>query len=127
VVEHSIWHSRSQRGGYVPSEEERAARPPAQHPLVRRHPGSGRKSLFVASHPCHIVGWPREAGRALLESMAFATLARFVYAHKWRVGDLAIWDNRCTLHRASPFSSDEHRRELHRTTIIDTQSETAIV
>lgn len=127
VAEHSIWHSRSQRGGYVPSDEERAARPPAQHPLVRRHPGSGRKSVFVASHASHIIGWPREEGRALLdELMAFATQPRFVYAHKWRVGDLVIWDNRCTLHRASPFLSDEHKRELHRTTIVDTQRSAAV-
>jgi alpha-ketoglutarate-dependent 2,4-dichlorophenoxyacetate dioxygenase len=126
VAEHSIWHSRGQRGGYVPSEQERAARPPAQHPLVRRHPGSGRKTLFIASHASHIVGWPQEAGRALLdELMAFATEPRFVYAHKWRAGDLVIWDNRCTLHRASPFASDTHKRELHRTTIIDTRHELA--
>jgi alpha-ketoglutarate-dependent 2,4-dichlorophenoxyacetate dioxygenase len=126
VAEHSIWHSRGQRGGSVPSEEERAARPPAQHPLVRRHPGSGRKTLFIASHASHIVGWPREAGRALLdELMAFATQPRFVYAHKWRAGDLVIWDNRCTLHRASPFDSRAHKRELHRTTIIDTRGDLA--
>ncbi len=120
VAEHSIWHSRSQRGGYVPSEEERAARPPAQHPLVRRHPGSGRNALFIASHASHIVGWRREEGRALLdELLAFATQPRFVYQHKWRLGDLVIWDNRCTMHRASSFRSDQHKRELHRTTIID--------
>ncbi len=126
IAEHSIWHSRGQRGGYVPSEDERAARPPAQHPLVRRHPGSGRKALFIASHASHIVGWPREEGRALLdELMEFATQPRFVYVHKWRVGDLVIWDNRCTLHRASPFASNEHKRELHRTTIIDARGDLA--
>ncbi len=124
VAEHSIWYSRSQRGGYVPSDEERAARPPARHPLVRRHPGSGRNALFIASHASHIVGWPREEGRALLdELLAFATAPRFVYVHKWRLGDLVIWDNRCTLHRASPFASNEHMRELHRTTIIDTRGD----
>jgi alpha-ketoglutarate-dependent 2,4-dichlorophenoxyacetate dioxygenase len=124
VAEHSIWHSRGQRGGYVPSEEERVARPPAQHPLVRRHPGSGRKALFIASHASHIVGWPREAGRALLDAlMAFATQPCFVYAHQWRAGDLVIWDNRCTLHRASPFAADAYERELHRTTIIDTRGD----
>jgi alpha-ketoglutarate-dependent 2,4-dichlorophenoxyacetate dioxygenase len=124
VAEHSIWHSRAQRGGYVPSDEERAARPPAQHPLVRRHPGSGRKALFIASHASHIVGWPREQGRALLdELLAFATEPRFVYCHKWRLGDLVIWDNRCTMHRASAFPSDAHKRELHRTTIVDTLQE----
>lgn len=128
VAEHSIWHSRGQRGGYVPSEDERLARPPAQHPLVRRHPGSGRRALFIASHASHIVGWPIGEGRALLdELMAFATQPRFVYVHKWHVGDLVIWDNRCTLHRASPFASDEHVRELHRTTIVDTRGDAPAV
>lgn len=111
----------------VISEQERAARPPAQHPLVRRHPGSGRSALFIASHASHIVGWPREEGRALLdELMEFATQPRFVYVHRWRVGDLVIWDNRGTLHRASPFASNEHKRELHRTTIIDTRGDLAV-
>jgi alpha-ketoglutarate-dependent 2,4-dichlorophenoxyacetate dioxygenase len=126
VAEHSIWYSRGQRGGYVPSDDERAARPPAQHPLVRQHPGSGRKALFIASHASHIVGWLREEGRALLdELLAFATEPRFVYGHKWRVGDLVIWDNRCTMHRASQFDSNDHMRELHRTTIIDTRGDAA--
>ncbi len=120
VAEHSIWHSRGRRGGYVPSEEERAARPPAQHPLVRQHPGSGRKALYIASHASHIVGWPHEEGRTLLDDlMAFATEPRFVYVHKWQIGDLVIWDNRCTMHRASPFESEEHVREMRRTTVID--------
>ena len=124
VAEHSIWYSRSLRGGYVPSDEERAARPPARHPLVRRHPGSGRKALFIASHASHVVGWQHEEGRALLdELLAFATEPRFVYRHKWQVGDLVIWDNRCTLHRASPFDSNDYMRELHRTTIIDTRGD----
>ena len=74
VAEHSIWHSRAKLGGYVPSEEERHSRPPAQHPLVRRHPSSGRKALYIASHASHIVGWPIEQGRALLEELIdFAT------------------------------------------------------
>jgi alpha-ketoglutarate-dependent 2,4-dichlorophenoxyacetate dioxygenase len=120
-AEHSIWYSRGLRGGYVPTDEERAARPPAHHPVVRLHRGSGRKALFIASHASRIIGWPADASRALLdELLAFATQPRFVYAHKWRVGDLVIWDNRCTLHRASPFESNEHKREMRRTTIVDT-------
>jgi alpha-ketoglutarate-dependent 2,4-dichlorophenoxyacetate dioxygenase len=120
VAEHSIWHSRAKLGGYAPSDEERASRPPARHPLVRRHPGSGRKALYIASHASHIVGWPLEEGRALLEELIeFATQAQFVYAHKWRVGDLVIWDNRCTLHRATPYQSSRYVRDLRRTTIID--------
>ena len=124
VAEHSIWHSRGQRGGYEPTEEERAARPPARHPIVRQHPGSGRKALFIASHASYVIGWPEEEGRALLrELLEFATQPRFVYTHKWRVGDLAIWDNRCTLHRATPFESKDHVREMRRTTIIDTHAD----
>ncbi len=120
VAEHSIWHSRAKLGGYVPSEEERKSRPPARHPLVRRHPGSGRKALYVASHASHIVGWPIDDGRALLEELIeFATQSKFVYAHKWRVGDLVIWDNRCTMHRATPYQSTQYVRDLRRTTIID--------
>jgi alpha-ketoglutarate-dependent 2,4-dichlorophenoxyacetate dioxygenase len=121
-AEHSIWYSRGQRGGYVPTEQERAARPPAQHPLVRRHPGSGRKALFIASHVSHIIGWPLDESRALLdELMTFAIQPQFVYGHKWRAGDLVIWDNRCTMHRASEFESNEHKREMRRTTVIDVQ------
>ena len=124
VAEHSIWHSRAQLGGYKPTEEEKKARPPARHPLVRRHPGSGRKALYIASHASHIIGWPVEEGRALLrELLAFATQPRFVYAHKWRLGDLVIWDNRCTMHRATPFESTTHVRDMRRTTVIDVRAE----
>ena len=120
TVEHSIWHSRAQKGGYTPTEEERKARPPAHHPLVRTHPSSGRKSLYIASHASHVIGWPVEDGRALLdELMAFATQSQFIYSHAWRAGDLVIWDNRCTLHRATPYQSRVHIREMRRTTIID--------
>jgi alpha-ketoglutarate-dependent 2,4-dichlorophenoxyacetate dioxygenase len=120
VAEHSLWHSRSKLGGYVPTEAEREAYPAAQHKLVRRHPGSGRKALYIASHASHIVGMPRDEGRALLEElMEFATRPQFVYRHTWRVGDLVIWDNRCTMHRATPYERTDHARDLRRTTIID--------
>src|ERR1700691_6229562 len=72
VAEHSIWHSRSKHGGYVPNAEERAARPRAHHPIVRTHAGSGRKALYIASHASHVLGMNLEEGRALLaELMAF--------------------------------------------------------
>ena len=120
IAEHSIWHSRSKLGGYTPTEQERKDRPPALHPLVRRHPGSGRKALYIASHASHILGMPLDEGRALLaELLEFTTQPRFVYAHKWRLGDLVIWDNRCTLHRATPFESSTHARDMRRSTIID--------
>jgi alpha-ketoglutarate-dependent 2,4-dichlorophenoxyacetate dioxygenase len=121
VAEHSIWHSRAKLGGYTPTEEERKARPPARHSLVRRHPGSGRNALYIASHASHIIGWPEHEGRALIDELvAFATQPRFVYAHPWQRGDLVIWDNRCTMHRATPFESSTHVRDMRRATIIDT-------
>jgi alpha-ketoglutarate-dependent 2,4-dichlorophenoxyacetate dioxygenase len=124
TAEHSIWHSREKLGGYKPTEQERKDRPPARHPLVRRHPGSGRKALYIASHASHIIGWPVEDGRALLrELLEHATQPRFVYAHHWRLGDLVIWDNRCTLHRATPFESSTHVRDMRRSTIIDVRAE----
>lgn len=120
VVEHSLWHSRAKLGGYTPTEEERRKLPPARHKLVRRHPGSGRNTLYIASHASGIVGMPVEEGQALLnELIEFATQPQFVYCHKWQVGDLVIWDNRCTMHRATPFEATDHVRDMRRTTIID--------
>src|SRR6266849_4015474 len=82
VAEHSLWHSRSKLGGYVPTEEERKSYPSAQHKVVRRHPGSGRNALYIASHASHSVGMPVEEGQALLrELMEFATQPQFVYCH----------------------------------------------
>jgi alpha-ketoglutarate-dependent 2,4-dichlorophenoxyacetate dioxygenase len=124
VAEHSLWHSRSKLGGYVPTEAERNAYPSAQHRLVRRHPGSGRNALYIAAHASHIVGMPPDEGRSLLEElMAFATQPQFVYRHRWRVGDLVIWDNRCTMHRATPYETTDQVRDLRRTTIIDRAGE----
>jgi alpha-ketoglutarate-dependent 2,4-dichlorophenoxyacetate dioxygenase len=124
VAEHSIWHSRGKLGGYTPTEEERKARPPARHRLVRQHPGSGRKALFIASHASHIIGMPIDEGQALLrELIEFATQPQFVYSHAWQHGDLVIWDNRCTMHRATPFEASGYVRDMRRTTIVDTAAE----
>ena len=82
------------------------------------HPGSGRKTLYLASHASHIIGWPVALGRALLDELiAFATQPRFVYQHRWRAGDLVVWDNRCTLHRGRPYDDVKFRRDMRRTTI----------
>jgi len=124
IAEHSIWHSRANLGGYTPTEEERKLCPPARHRVVRRHPGSRRNALYIASHASHIIGMPLEEGRMLLrELIEFATQPRFVYRHKWRIGDLVIWDNRSTMHRATPFEATGHVRDMRRTTIIDTRAE----
>lgn len=120
VAEHSIFHSRSLIGYTDFSDEERAALPPVPQTLVRIHPGSGRKTLYLAAHASHIIGWPIGQGRALLdELMTFATQPRFVYRHRWRMGDLVVWDNRCTLHRARPYDDANDRRDMRRTTVED--------
>ncbi|RZN30179.1 TauD/TfdA family dioxygenase [Bradyrhizobium sp. Leo121] len=123
VAEHSIFHSRSLIGYTDFSDQERATLPAVPQTLVRVHPGSGRKTLYLASHASHIVGWPVDQGRALLdELMSFATQPCFVYQHRWRVGDLVVWDNRCTLHRGRPFNNTEDRRDMRRTTVEDLAS-----
>jgi len=117
VVEHSTFHSRSLIG-YRFTEEELTRRSATPQLLVQTHPSSGRKSLYLASHASHVVGWPLEKGRALLRELtAHATQPQFVYVHKWRAGDLVIWDNRCTMHRATPFPDTDERRDLRRTTV----------
>ena len=120
IAEHSIWTSRAKLGGYRPTPQELKARPPARHPLVRTHPGSKRKTLYIADHVSHIVGMPIEEGQALLrELMQFATQPQFVYAHRWTAGDIVLWDNRCTMHRATPFDDTGHMRDMRRTTALD--------
>lgn len=119
VVEHSIFTSRAKLGFTEFTEEEQKALPPVHRPLVRVHPGSGRKALYLASHASHIVGWPVPDGRMLIhELIEHATQPQFVYTHRWSVGDLLVWDNRCTMHRARPYDA-EYRRDMRRATILD--------
>ena len=118
-VHHSIAHSR-QTLGFEFSADEAEALKGAVHPLVRTLPRSNRRSLYVASHASRILDWPVPEGRLLLlDLIEHATQREFVYRHVWRVGDLVIWDNRATMHRATPFDDGTHRRELHRVTTLD--------
>lgn len=120
VAEHSIWYSRVLGGMDEPSEAVMATRPPAQHPLVQVNPRTGRKSLYLASHASHIVGWPRDAGRALLDELiAHATHAKYVYRHQWRVGDIVMWDNLQTMHRGVPFDDTRYPRDMRRATVLE--------
>jgi alpha-ketoglutarate-dependent 2,4-dichlorophenoxyacetate dioxygenase len=117
VAEHSYWHSRALGGGTEPSDEERASRPPAYHSLVHVHPGSKRKVLYIASHIAGIKGWADEDARALIEElMDFATRPEFVFSYQWRVGDVVIWDNLATMHRATPFDDTRFPRDMRRAT-----------
>ena len=117
VAEHSYWHSRVLGGGPEPSEAERATRPPARHRLVHEHPGSGRKVLYMASHVSGIVGWPEDEAKDLLaELLAIATKPAYVYSHVWSMGEVLIWDNLATMHRATPFDDQRFIRDMRRTT-----------
>jgi alpha-ketoglutarate-dependent 2,4-dichlorophenoxyacetate dioxygenase len=120
-VHHSIAHSR-QVLGFEFSADEQEALKGAVHPLVRTIPRSRRRSLYLAAHASRIVDWPVPEGRLLLlDLIEHATRPAFVYRHAWRVGDLVIWDNRATMHRATPFDDATQRRELRRVTTLDVE------
>jgi len=118
VCEHSQQYSRGVLG-FEFTEEERLKNPPVPQRLVRRHPGSGRRSIFLSAHAGAIHGMPVPEARALLRDLTeHATQRKFVYAHQWRLGDLVMWDNRAMMHRARRYDPTEVR-ELHRTTVAD--------
>ncbi len=122
VVEHDIFWSRGQIGftEFAPGEREKY--PPSPQRLVRRHPGSGRKTLYLSAHASHVAGWPVADGRLLLHDLnTHATQRQFVYSHKWATGDLVIWDNRCTMHRGRPHDENAPR-DLRRATTLDVGS-----
>jgi len=117
ICEHSQMYSRQQIGFLDLTEEEKQRFAPVRQTLVRTHPVTGRKSLYLASHAGGIVGWPVPEARLFLRDLIeHATQRRFVHAHQWRVGDLVIWDNRQTMHRARPFPAEEPR-DMRRTTL----------
>lgn len=116
MVEHNLWRSR-ERSGFTDIEALKRSLQPVTHPLVRTS-ASGRKALYLGSHADHILGMPLEEGRALLDELvARAIEPQLRYVHSWRKGDLVIWDNRCTMHRATTFDYRNHKRDLRRTTI----------
>ena len=117
VAEHDFWKTRG-RAGFTVTDDMRRAMPPVPQPIVRTIPESGRKSLLIGNHATHVIGWPLEEGQRFLDELnAFATQPQFLYVHRWRVGDLVIWDNRCTVHRATAYDVFKHKRDLRRTTI----------
>jgi alpha-ketoglutarate-dependent 2,4-dichlorophenoxyacetate dioxygenase len=122
VCEHSQLFSRAQIGFGDFTEEERQQFAPVQQRLIRRHPSTGRKSLYLASHAGTIVGWPVPEARAFLRDLIeHATQRKFVYSHEWKQFDLVIWDNQATMHRARPFDATQPR-DMHRTTVAGTRS-----
>lgn len=117
VCEHSLMFSREAIGFTKFTAEERNAFRPVRQRLVRVHPVTGRKSLFLSSHAGTIQGWTIPEARMFLRDLTeFATQQRFVYSHIWRVNDLVVWDNRTTMHRARRFDHSEIR-DVRRTTV----------
>jgi alpha-ketoglutarate-dependent 2,4-dichlorophenoxyacetate dioxygenase len=122
VVLHDVFWSRGQIGVTEFPPGEREQYPPSSQRLVRLHPGSQRKTLYLSAHASHVIGWPVADGRLLLWDLtAHATQREFVYSHTWRVGDVVIWDNRCTMHRGRPHDENQPR-DLRRATTLDTAS-----
>ena len=120
IVEHSIFHSRAKIGFTNFTEKERAALPPSRQVLIRTIPENQRKALYIASHAMRIIGMSDHEGATLLdELMTHATQSQFVYSHRWRVGDLVIWDNRCTLHRGTDYDEKRFKRDMRRATVSD--------
>jgi len=117
VCEHSLIYSRGQLGFTEFLPDERVAMAPVRQRLVRSHPVTGRKSLFLASHIGAIVGWPRPEAMAFIRDlMEHATQPEFVYVHEWSRHDLVIWDNRTTMHRVRRFDDLAIVRDVRRTT-----------
>ncbi|MSP30097.1 MAG: TauD/TfdA family dioxygenase [Acetobacteraceae bacterium] len=122
VCEHSQLFSRAQIGFGDFTDDERREFAPVKQRLIRRHPSTGWKSLYLASHAGTIVDWPIPEARAFLRDLIeHATQRQFVYAHEWKQFDLVIWDNQATMHRGRPFDAKEVR-DMHRTTIAGLRS-----
>ena len=120
VCEHSLIYSREVMGFDDLTEAERATMRPVRQALVRTHPGSGRKALYLGSHIGTIIGWPMPEARAFIRDLTeHATQRPFVYAHNWRPFDLVMWDNRSVMHRVRRYDSTQVR-DMRRTTVAGT-------
>lgn len=120
IAEHSLINSRRKLGFTSFTPEEQAAFAPVRRPLLRRIPESGRETLYIASHIGRIEGMTDAQAEALLaELVAHATQRQFVYTHRWRMGDLVMWDNRCTMHRGTEYEDTRWPRDLQRATTSD--------
>lgn len=116
---HSWERTRIKSGSKPATAQEIEDAPPVEHPLVRTHPGTGRKGLYIGTHASHVADMDRKEGEALLDELqSFATQDRFVYRHVWQTGDLVMWDNRCLLHKATEsYAMDQYVRLMHRTVV----------
>jgi len=117
---HNLDFSRNRRHGEDPlTEAQRLAKPPVDHPIVRTHPETGRKCLFLGDHAEYVQDMPYGEGRALIEELnALAVHADLTYEHHWKARELLVWDNRCVMHRATPYDAANEGRVIRRCTVI---------
>jgi taurine dioxygenase len=117
---HNLDFSRTRRHGEDPmTEEQKRAKPPVDHPIVRTHPETGRKCIYLGDHAEYIVGMPYDEGRALIEELnALAVHPDLTYEHRWTAGELLLWDNRCVMHRATPYDPATQGRVIRRCTVL---------
>lgn len=117
---HNLDFSRTRRHGEEPmTDAQREAVPPVDQPVVRTHPETGRRCLFLGDHAEYIVGMPYDEGRALIEELnALAVHDDLIYAHRWQPGQLILWDNRCLLHRATEYDTSAQPRVIRRCTVL---------
>jgi taurine dioxygenase len=117
---HNLDFSRTRRHGEDPmTEAQRRERPPVDHPIVRTHPETGRKCIFLGDHAEYILGMDYDEGRALIEELnALAVHSDLTYRHRWSPGQLILWDNRCVMHRATEYDPATQRRVIRRCTVV---------
>ena len=120
-VIHDYVFSRSQVAPVDPAHA--ASLPPVAHNLIKENPGNGRKNYYVGSHARSVVGFGGIESRQLIdELMAKTTRPEDIYSHQWQAGDTVIWDNRCLLHRGTPYDADRWRRRMRQTRVAGTES-----
>ena len=117
---HNLDFSRTRRHGEDPlTEAQRLAKPPVDHPVVRTHPETGRKCLYLGDHAEYILGMPYDEGRALIEELnALAVHPDLTYEHRWKPRELLVWDNRCVMHRATAYDAATQGRVIRRCTVL---------
>ncbi len=118
IAVHDFLYSRGLIDKSLLTEKDRKELPAVRQKLVRTNPVNGRKAVYAGAHASHIEGWPEEKGRALLRHLTdLVTRPEHCYTHKWRDGDLVMWDNRAVLHRGRPWDESKYPRVMHRTTV----------
>ena len=115
---HDWVRSREKSNERAATPDEIKAAPPVKHPIVRTHPETGKKSLYIGNHSSHILGMKLKEGETILADLeAHATKQYLIYRHKWKIDDVLMWDNRCTMHCVEPYDAAKEKRSVHRVVV----------